>query len=148
MRGITPEERIPADPKAKLKLVMLLLGVIALYFLWEPALEYLTPLEDDSAPPSDQLAALRLRSIVMFGSSVAFSLFCAYWTFRLALRIRKSGQFPPPGMPVLFSTVVKRGKEVHTLSQVLFVLSGIGVLSAGLYLWALSVMLDIMTIGE
>jgi len=144
MRGITPKERVPADPKARLKLMMLFLSAIALYLLWEPALDYLIPL-DDSSPHKDQIAVLRLRFIAIFGFSAATSLLFAYGAFRGALRIRRSGQFPAPGASMPFGAVVQRGKEAQAVSVSFFFLAGIGVLSAVGALWALSVMLDFLS---
>ena len=118
MQEITPGlvKKVLAEPKTRLKLVMLLLAAIASYFLWVPALDYFTPIGDDSASIQDQAQALRLRFIVMYGFSAALSILFAYGFFRMALRFRrKSRQLLSPGMSAPLSTVVKSGREAHII---------------------------------
>jgi len=146
---ITPGsvKRVLAEPKTRLKLVMLFLAAVALYFLWVPALDYFTPIGDDSASIQDQAQALRVRFIVMYGFSAALSLLFAYGFFRMALRFRrKSRQLLSPGMSAPRSTVVKSGREAHIIYVSLLVMAGTGVLSAGSAVWKLSVMLDFLSI--
>ena len=137
------EERVTADPKARVKLVMLFLGAIALYFFWDRVFDYLTPL-DESSPTEDLIAATRIRTIVMFGFFEVLSIYSAYGFFRMAQRIRKSGQFPAPGASVPFSTVIKRGKEAQTAAVGYFLMAGASVVSAVTILLALIVILYLL----
>ena len=122
---------------------MLFLGAIALYFFWDQVFDYLIPI-DESSPTEDQIAETRIRIIVMFGFFEVLSIYSAYEFFRMAQRIRKSGQFPAPGASVPFSTVIKRGKEAQTAAVGYFLMAGASVVSAVTILLALIVILYLL----
>ena len=147
LHEVTPdtEEKIPGDPEARRKLIFWVLALVGLYFLWEPLLEYLTPFEDEPTPIEDRVESIRARLVAATVFSVVLSLWLARGAFRLARRTQQSGRYPPPGMSVLFPTVIKRGKEAQRMAGVLMLSVGMCVVSAGFSLWYLFRFLEVLS---
>jgi len=81
----------------------------------------------------DRLLIVALAAVPLFGG-VSISL---VW---LGIKVKRSGQYPPPGMRVAVRTKVRRGRRATWNAILMFVLAGFSVVLAlvPLYAWHLS----------
>jgi len=121
------EEFVPGNPRAKLIFLGLLFIGITLLFFINPLFEFLDA-KSQALAEKDPASALQqsLNQLLV----VVIALFVAMWAvaayfFRLGLRVKKFGQWPPPGMRMPFRTKVRR----DTYAKVTWILL---LISAGL----------------
>jgi predicted metal-binding membrane protein len=115
-------EFVEADRATRLKLVAFV-GVLALLIL----LERLTG-PDPAMPGTDpQLAFKQMsdRLLLLTLVTAPFALAWSVYFVRLAIKIRRSGQWPPPGVRVAVRTQIRRGRRATEMWIATLVMAGI-----------------------
>jgi hypothetical protein len=126
-------EFVEADKATKLKLAAFV-GVLALLIL----LERLTA-PDPTLPVTDpHLAFKQMTDRLLLVTLVAapFTLAWSAYFMRLAIRIRRSGQWPPPGVRVVVRTQIRRGRRATEIWIAMLVLAGISLVGSLVILFA------------
>ena len=127
-----------ADPQERRKaIILVLLTTIAAAILVVPTTSRLNALRDwlTEDPSQTQVRFRYVAAALSVGLAVPIVWFSIY-SWRLAGRIRRAGQFPPPGLRVLRDTVIVRGARAHRraaflqLLSVLLILSTVGFIAA------------------
>ena len=62
------------------------------------------------------------------------------WFARLAVRIGRSGRFPPPGMKVIRDTPLRTGVKARAMSRAAFASAGVLILAGTLGMWMVHVL--------
>ncbi len=130
------EEFVEADKATRLKLVAFV-GVLALLIL----LERLTA-PDPALPATDpRLAFEQMRDRLLLVTLVGapFALAWSVYFVRLAIKIRRSGQWPPPGVRVAVRSQIRRGRRATEMWIATLVMAGISLVAflAILFAWYL-----------
>jgi hypothetical protein len=121
----TPEFVEP-DQATKLK-VWGLLGVLLLLLLGD-----LLTFPDRGMIATDPVQALKKSTNHFFGFVIVAGPLClgaSAYLLRLAVRVIRSGQWPPPGMRVAVRTQIRRGRRARLNAILAFVLAGISLLA-------------------
>lgn len=120
------DEIIRADRRYRnrcLFIVALLSVVGALLLFWGlPALRQSL----SRSSPHESLRLLRWLLTALFAPCAVI----AAYLLLLARRIRRAGQYPPPGMAVIKDTKVRRGASAVSMARVLVVLAAVLLLAA------------------
>ncbi len=66
----------------------------------------------------DRLLVVGLAAVPLFGG-------VSVYLVRLGIKVKRSGQYPPPGMRVPVRTMVRRGKRAKWNAILMFILAGI-----------------------
>jgi hypothetical protein len=107
--------------------VLLLLGLLA--HLTSP---------DAASRAADPMQALKkLLDRLLINALTAIPLFAAFsiYLLWLGVRVRRSGQYPPPGMRVAVRTKIRRGRRAKWNAILLFVLAGIFMVPGPVFLY-------------
>lgn len=112
-------ETVPADPRLRrlavvLAIVLGMAGVAGMLAL-RAAMGPLDKLGPDDLPAA-VARLLRVVAVVAWAGGLGF-VGCAWWLFRLARRINRSGRYPPPGMKVVRDTRVRTGRAARTTAN-------------------------------
>ena len=135
-------EFVEADKATRRKLVAFV-GVLALLIL----LERLTA-PDPALPGTDPHRALKQMSDrLLLATLVAapFALACSVYFVRLAIKIRRSGQWPPPGVRVAVRTQIRRGRRATEMWIATLVMAGISLVMCLVILFAWYVVSHLMS---
>lgn len=131
------EEFVEGDRATRFRVLGLLAVVILLILL-----ERVTS-PDGALRVADPVRALktsvdRLLIVVLAAAAVLFGI--SIYLLRMAIKVKRSGRWPPPGMRTAFRTKVRRGKYAVWIWIVLFVGAGVSMIQAlvGIYAWHLS----------
>ena len=65
----------------------------------------------------DRLLIVALTAVPLFGGA-------SIYLVRLGIKVKRSGQYPPPGMRVAVRTMVRRGRRAKWNAILMFVLAG------------------------
>ena len=126
-------EFVEADRATRLKLVAFV-GVLALLIL----LERLTA-PDPALPGTDPQLAFKQMSDRLLLVTLAAAPFALAWSVyfvRLAVKIRRSGQWPPPGVRVVVRTQIRRGRRATEMWIATLVMAGISLVVFPVILFA------------
>lgn len=135
---------VAADPKARRQVLIALtisivVGLIALKLLHSYLNGLLVLVGEDEEAATTQ--AVRLISILAALGALSF-LGMGWWFWRLARRIRRSDQYPPPGAKVLRDTPLLTGPRAWTVATkaklAAFFCSTLGV-GVFWFLWSIAV---------
>ena len=132
------EEFVPGSARAKLIYFGLLLLGIALLFLLDPVFEFLESKNETLAEknPAQALANSIQQLLVITIISATAMCGVAFYCFRLGLRAKKSGRWPPPGMRMVFRTKVRRGLHAKIMWVLLFIAAGALVINSFVKIYA------------
>jgi hypothetical protein len=135
------EHRIPGDSLAKTRL--LLVGVLIVTFSLATVIyteAYFNAMRQlQATKPRIAAAGIKQLYQVLAGCNFLLGICLTGGLVTFAFRVLGSGQVPPPGMRVAFSTKVRTGKNarnIATISLMLAVVVFVGFLLSGLHLWA------------
>lgn len=98
-----------ADPAHRRKFFVLF---VAMTVIGLAAIQWGVPLLQENIANQEPESAIRLVQLLlslMFVPMVPM----AYYTYRLAMRVNNSQQFPPPGMKVIRDTQILQGKAAR-----------------------------------
>jgi hypothetical protein len=126
-------EFVEADKATRLKLVAFV-GVLALLIL----LERLTAPDPALLGTDPQLAFKQMTDRLLLVTLVAapFALAGSAYFVRLAIKIRRSGQWPPPGVRVAVRTQIRRGRRATEMWIATLVMAGISLVGFLVILFA------------
>jgi hypothetical protein len=119
------DEYIEGNRVARLKVLGLILTGMALFLFAKDFSDiiYPAPIETDPDKPCESLHALVAPNIGVFLMSfLVFGWLCIH-NCRLAMRVKRSGRWPPPGMEVPFRTRIQYGKKAK-ISWIMLLVSG------------------------
>jgi hypothetical protein len=130
-------EFVEADRATRLKLlgfVTPLLLLIVLDFLTSSSAAL------RAADPVRALNKTVARLLIIALISAPFFIGSSIYLLRLAIRVKQSGRWPPPGMRVAVRTQIYRGRRATLNSILMFVLAGLSlvVTPALFYTWHLA----------
>lgn len=119
------EEFVEGDRATRFRVLGLLAVVILLILL-----ERVTS-PDGALRVADPVRALktsvdRLLIVVLAAAAVLFGI--SIYLLRMAIKVKRSGRWPPPGMRTAFRTKVRRGKYAVWIWIVLFVGAGVSMI--------------------
>ena len=126
-------EIVEADRATRLKLVAFV-GVLALLILFE---RLTAP--DPTRPGTDPQQAFKQmtdRLLLVTLVAAPFALAWSVYFVRLAIKIRRSGRWPPPGVRVAVRTQIRRGRRATEMWIAMLVLAGISLVVSLVVLFA------------
>ncbi len=97
---------------------LLVLGLLLLFYLSSYIDQILTQVQLLSMQQPDlafQVAGRLLLWLVVFSGAMAIVIGIYLWS--LAAKTRASGRYPPPALPVAFTTRIKRGAAASRMAQ-------------------------------
>jgi hypothetical protein len=133
------DEYIEGNRVARLKVLGLIFTGMALYLFAEEFTDMIYPasIETDPDKPCESLQALIAPNLgMLLMSFLVFGWLCIH-NCRLAMRVKKSGRWPPPGMEVPFRTRVQYGKKARISWIMLFVSGGMLLIHPAIMLYGL-----------
>lgn len=121
------EEFVEADRATRLKVFGLLGVAIILLFGAEPFFNLISS-KNETLATTDPVRALKnstdlLLIVILVSAAVSWGLSIHF--LRIAVKVKRSGRCPAPGMHMAFRTKVRRGKCAVCTWVVLFAVSGI-----------------------
>jgi len=130
-------EFVEADKATRLKLFAFV-GILALLIL----VERLTS-PDPALRVTDPALAFRQmtdRLLLIAGVAAPLALAWSVYFVRLAIKIKQSGQWPPPGVRVAVRTQIRRGRRATEIWIAVLVMAGISLVAflAVLFAWYLA----------
>jgi hypothetical protein len=137
------DEYIEGTRVARLKVLGLIFTGLVLYLFAEELshMIYPVPIEADPDKLCESLHALKAPNLgALLFTSLVFGWFFIY-TCRIAMRVKRSGRWPPPGMEVPFRTRIQYGKKAKTTWIILL-------MSGGIFLTHPAMMLYVLYITE
>jgi hypothetical protein len=126
-------EFVEADKATRLRLIAFV-GVLALLIL----LERLTAPDPTLVATDPQLAFKQMTDRLLLVTFVAAPVALAWSAYfvRLAIKIRRSGQWPPPDVRVAVRTQIRRGRRATEMWVAMLVLAGISLVVSLVILFA------------
>ncbi|QTA93714.1 hypothetical protein [Desulfonema magnum] len=134
---------IPADKKLRKQTIVALLICIPIgLFLIQSLSAYIEEFESLIATDIE-LATVKIKKLLTIITVInaIFSSALALHLSSLAIKILKSGCYPPPGMRVIKDTPLQIGKKAKNIGTAL-IFTALLILSTNIILWYVHVMLD------
>lgn len=133
------DEYIEGNRVARLKILGLIFTGMALYLFAEELTDmiYPAPIVTDPDKPCESLQALMAPNLGMLLMSFLVFGWLSIHNCRLALRVKRSGRWPPPGMDVPFRTRIQYGKKAKTTWVALLVSAGMLLIHPAIMLYGL-----------
>lgn len=118
------DDLLPADPRARRLAVIILLagGAVGTLVVWwlSSYVEYLTTLAQTDRDAS--LHLFRTRVLPVLGVVTLGAVLCGALMMRQGALIARSGEFPPPGSPLVRPARRQRGKAARAIGYAFIVL--------------------------
>ena len=127
---VTATEQIDyrkGDPRVRIALLVLLLVGVGLFFYFQAQISQIL-LAIQLMLDSDPQRALQVISRLLLWlvlTSGLLSIAVGFYLCVVSSRTLRSGEYPPPQLPVAFKTKIKRGKQARAMARSCLVLGAL-----------------------